>query len=84
MPPFGPKIKMERPAELLTLAADKRKAVVFKNVVNGDRTLMLGLGRAARRVGFVELDPDEPMRGSCDQFIMGSPLTGHLSSARSS
>ena len=75
---------MERPAELLTLAADKRKAVIFKNVVNGDRALMLGLGRAARRVGFVELDPDEPMRGSCDQFIMGSPVLSHLSSARSS
>ena len=84
MPPLGPKIKMKRPAELLTLAADKREAVIFKNVVNGDRALMLGLGRAARLDGFVELDPDEPMRGSCDQFIMGSSVLSPLSSARSS
>ena len=75
---------MERPAELLTLAANKREAVLFKNVVNGDRTLMLGLGCAARRVSFFELDPDEPMRGSCDKFIMGSPVLSHLSPVRSS
>ena len=37
---------MERATKLLSFTADKREAVIFKNVVNGDRTLMLGLGRA--------------------------------------
>jgi hypothetical protein len=84
MPPLCPKIEMERPAKLLTLAANKREAVIFKNVVNGNRTLVLGLGCATRRVGLVKLDPDEPMHGSCDQIIMRSSVLRHLSSVRSS
>ena len=75
---------MERATKLLTFTADKREAVIFKNVVNGDRSLMLGLGCAAWRVGLVELDPDKPMRGSCDQIIMRSSVFSHLSPVRSS
>ena len=81
---FGAKIEMERPVHRRAVGVDEREAVLFENVIDGDRPFMLGLGGTARRACLVKLDPDEPVRGSDDPALTHALVIRHPSLARSS